>query len=211
MSDKVLKAVTSDREDVFREIGSIGAGNAATALAGMLGERIYISVPEVSIIPFTEVPGIMGGAENIVVGVLVNMRGQINGYVLLLLGVSDAFALMSAAMQETITPPEDFYIGSLGEMERSAITEVANILVGSYLSAICSLTNLSVRPSVPELAVDMAGAILNIAAVSYGHVGDSVLSLKTQFKSENNDMIGNFFLIPDFSSYKILMASLGLK
>ncbi|MDR0819409.1 MAG: chemotaxis protein CheC [Oscillospiraceae bacterium] len=210
MADRVSQALSGDREDVFRELGSIGAGNAATALAGMLGKRINMNVPEVSIIPFNEVPNIMGGADNIVVGVLVNMRGQMNGYVLLLLGIDDAYSLLSAALQEKKTPPENFYIGSLSELESSALVEISNILVGSYLSAIITITNLSIKPSVPEIAVDMAGAILNIVAVSYGHIGDSVLFLKTQFTSEDSDMTGNFFLIPDFSSYKILMASLGI-
>jgi chemotaxis protein CheC len=97
------------------------------------------------------------------------------------------------------------------ELDQSALSEMANILVGAYLSAICSLTNLSVTPSVPQLAVDMVGAIISVVAIEYGKIGDSVLFLKTNFSDVNRNMAGHFFLIPDFESYKVLIESLGMK
>jgi chemotaxis protein CheC len=63
---------------------------------------------------------------------------------------------------------------------------------------------------VPQLAVDMVGAIISIVLVEYGKIGDSVLFLKTKFSDVDKIMNGHFFLIPDFESYKILMKSLGL-
>ena len=54
--------------DVFREIGSIGNGNAITALSGILSEKISMELPEVNILEFNMAQNKIGDAEEIVVG-----------------------------------------------------------------------------------------------------------------------------------------------
>lgn len=209
MPDEVSK-VGPQGIDTFREIGNIGSGNAATSLAAILDMRISMSVPEVEVVPFSHIINILNGAENLVVGVLVNMSGDLNGYILMILEMHDAFEMSSIALRRKKPLPEVITPEMLDELDRSTITEIANILVGSYLSAICAMTSLSVTPSVPQLAIDMVGAIISIVLVEYGKIGDSVLFLKTQFSDLEKKLSGHFFLIPDFESYKILMRSLGL-
>lgn len=205
-----LENVDSRNLDIFKEIGNIGAGNAATALAGMLNKQIIMSVPDVEIVPFNDIINILDGPESVVIGVLIDMSGDLNGYILMVLEIKDAYEMISIAMNDDRKVPEHFTSDDLTEMDKSYLSEMANILVGSYLSAICSLTNLSVTPSVPQLAIDMVGAIISIVAIEYGKIGDSVLFLKTNFSDVNKNMAGHFFLIPDFESYKILIESLGM-
>ena len=196
--------------DVFREIGNIGAGNAATALAGLLNRRISMSVPDASEVPFSDIANVLDGPETLVAGVLISFSGDLNGYNLLLLGMKDAMMILSQVLNEPLrdcTEP-DF---QLTEMERDTILEISNILVGSFLSAIASFTGLSFIPSVPQISVDMLGAIISIATIEYGTIGDSVLFLKTQLDDVEGEISGHFFLIPDYSSYKILLKSLGLE
>ncbi len=209
MSD-VLDNVDSRNLDIFKEIGNIGAGNAATALAGLLDKKVLMSVPEVNIVSFNDIINILDGPENVVIGVLVDMSGGLSGYILMVLEIEDAYEMISIAMNVEKKPPKNFNADSLNDMEKSYLTEMANILVGAYLSAICSMTNLTVKPSVPQLAIDMVGAIISIVAIEYGKIGDSVLFLKTKFSDVNKDLTGHFFLIPDFESYKILIESLGM-
>ena len=97
------------------------------------------------------------------------------------------------------------------EMERDTIIEIATILVGSFLSAISGFTGLSIVPTVPQMTVDMLGAIISIATIEYGMIGDTVLFLNTKFNDSDGDINGHFFLIPDYSSYKILLEALGLE
>jgi chemotaxis protein CheC len=193
--------------DTFRELGNIGAGNAATALATILNMQISMSVPEVAVVPFNHIVNILHGPENLVVGVLINMSGDLNGYILMILEMKDACEMTAIALQREKPPGQEL---TLDEMDCSALTEIGNILVGSYLSAIGAMTGLSATPSVPQMAVDMVGAIISIVLVEYGMIGDSVLFLKTKFSDVHKSMNGHFFLIPDFESYKILMNSLGL-
>jgi len=195
--------------DVFKEIGNIGAGNAASALAGLLNRRITMSVPDVSVVPFNSIINVLDGPETLVAGMLIDFSGDMSGYILLLLGMKDAMAMVAQALGEPVrdTSTPDF---SLTDMERDTLVEIANILVGSFLSAISTLSGLRVMPSVPQIAIDMLGAIISIATIEYGRIGESVLFLKTQFNDPGGEIAGHFFLIPDYSSYKILLKSLGL-
>ena len=196
--------------DVFKEIGNIGAGNAASALAGLLNRRITMTVPDASAVPFSNIVGVLNGPETLVVGVLVDVSGGLNGYILLVLGMEDAMAMVAQALGEEKrdSSAPDF---KLNELELDAIGEIANILVGSFLSAISSFTGLSVKQSVPQMAIDMLGAIISIATIEYGMIGDTVLFLKTQFNDLEGEISGHFFLIPDYNSYKILLNALGLE
>jgi chemotaxis protein CheC len=176
----------------------------------MLGKQINMEVPTATLVPFNDVVNILDGPETLVIGSLVNMSGQMDGYILMILGIQDAYELISVTMGEHRTMPENFTVDMLSAADLSVVQEVANILVGAYLSAICDMTQLSVTPSVPQLALDMVGAILSIVAIEYSQIGDEVLFLETKFSDESRQMGGNFFLIPNFESYKVLMNSLGM-
>jgi len=196
--------------DVFKEIGNIGAGHAASALAEILNRRITMSVPEASVLPFSDIVDVLQGPETLVAGVLIDISGELNGYILLLLDMDDSMAMVSQALQQPprSTSDPDF---ELDEMEKDTLLEIANILVGSFLSAISSFSGLGSIPAVPQLSVDMLGAILSIAMIEYGMIGDSALFLKTQFGDLSGDINGHFFLIPDYNSYKMLLNALGLE
>jgi len=195
--------------DVFKEIGNIGAGNAASALAGLLNRRITMTVPEASVVPFSNILSVLEGPETLVAGVLIDVSGDFSGYILLLLGMKDAMSMVAQALnepvRETNTPGFE-----LSELELDTLVEIVNILVGSFLSAISSFTGLGIKPSVPQLAIDMLGAIISIATIEYGKIGETVLFLKTQFNDSDGDVAGHFFLIPDYESYRILLNALGL-
>jgi len=196
--------------DVFKEIGNIGAGNAASALAGLLNKRISMTVPDASVVPFGSIVNLLDGPETLIAGVLINISGDLNGYILLMLGMKDAMAMVAEALGEPLRDcaAPDF---ALTDLESDTLLEIANILVGSFLSAISSFTGLSIIPSVPQIAIDMLGAIISIATIEYGQIGDTVVFLKTQFNDLEGDIAGHFFLIPDYNSYTILLKSLGLE
>jgi len=105
------------------------------------------------------------------------------------------------------TPDEN---AEFSDMQVSALKEVANILIGSYITAISTLTGLRIDASVPEMVVDMAGAVMNLLAAAYGEYGDHVLFLETRFSDKVQSIYGHFFLIPDIDSYNILMAKMGI-
>jgi len=191
--------------DVLREIGNIGAGNAATALSKMLDRKIDMEVPKVKILEFKDVSETLGGAEIPVVGILLKVSGDLTGSIMFILKYRDANILVNILMSRPMQESNEF-----SEMDISALKEVGNILTGSYLSALAALTNLKIRSSVPDMAIDMAGAILSVPAIEFGKVGDTVLYIETEFSQENTKVVGDFFLIPDVDTYDILLKALGV-
>jgi chemotaxis protein CheC len=96
------------------------------------------------------------------------------------------------------------------EMELSALCEIGNILAGSYLSSLGDLTGLKLSPSVPSIAVDMAGAILSYGLLQFGTMGDDALLIDTTFLEGGQNAQGHFFLIPDPDSFEKLFRALGV-
>ena len=87
--------------------------------------------------------------------------------------------------------------------------EIGNIIAGSYLSALSTMTNLMITPSVPYIAVDMAAAILSVPAIQFGQFGDNALLIETEF-GDDVMMEGYFILLPDEDSYDKILQSLGI-
>lgn len=191
--------------DVLREIGNIGAGNAATALAKMLNKKVDMDVPKIKVLEFKDVNEVLGGAEKLVVGILLKVTGDLTGNIMFILDYEAAHILVNMLMGKPITEFGDF-----DELDMSALKEIGNILAGSYLSALSALSNLTILPSVPDIAIDMAGAILSVPAIEFGKEGDTVLYIETEFSEGSTRVVGDFFLVPDVESYDVLLKALGV-
>ncbi len=201
MSRIDLDNLNQEFYDVLREIGNIGAGNATTALAQMLGCKVDMAVPQVRLLEFSEVGAIMGGEEQIMAGIYLMVEGDITGSILFLLNKESARKLVSKLMGMEVTGDEPT------EMEQSALKEIGNIITASYLNSLSMLTQLVIYPSVPALSIDMAGAILSVPAIEFGTMGDKLLLIQTQF-FEGLD--GYFILVPDLDSYDKILSALGM-
>ncbi len=199
-----LEEMNAMYQDVLKEIGNIGAGNATTALASLLGETVDMSVPQVKLLDFSEVGEIVGGEEKVLAGIYLGVEGDIGGNMMFLLSIPSAKYLISKLMAGMETPGEDF-----NEMERSALQEVGNIITGAYLNALSTLTNMTIFPTVPELSIDMAAALLSVPAIQFGIMGDNILLIQTQFFGDVA-IDGFFILIPDMDSYAKILNALGL-
>lgn len=191
--------------DVLREIGNIGAGNATTALAQMLNTKVDMHVPKVDLLEFSEVGEAMGGEEQIMAGIYLIVEGDISGSIMFLLEKSSAKALVAKLMGTTSENPD----GDFDEMELSALKEIGNIITGSYLSSLSTLTNLNIYPTPPDICIDMCGAILSVPAIEFGAISDKMLLIATEF-TDDIKLEGYFILVPDLESYDKILTSLGM-
>lgn len=190
--------------DVLREIGNIGAGNATTALAQLLNTKVDMLVPKVSLLDFQEVGSAMGGEEQIMAGIYLVVEGDISGSIMFLLEEKSARELVAKLMGCEPGTDEQF-----SEMEISALKEIGNIITGSYLSSLSTLTGLKIIASIPDISIDMAGAILSVPAIEFGTLGDKILLIATEFTDEVK-LEGYFVLVPDLESYDKILTSLGM-
>lgn len=190
--------------DVLKEIGNIGAGNATTALAQLLNTKVDMHVPQVSLLEFSEVGSAMGGEEQIMAGIYQVVEGDISGSIMFLLEEQSAKVLVGKLMGTEIDADTPF-----DEMGISALKEIGNIITGSYLSSLSSLTNLKILSSVPAICIDMAGALLSVPAIEFGTLGDKMLLIQTAF-TDDIKLEGYFILVPDLESYDKILSSLGM-
>lgn len=204
VSDDVLE-LSPVQLDVLREIGNVGAGNSATALSQIINHRIDMNVPEVSIVPLSDVPDLVGGPDAMVVGVFLRVYGSAPGNILFLLPKESAFYLVDMIMGKTRGDTQD-----LDFMDESALMEIGNILAGAYLNALFNLTKLSLLPSIPALAMDMAGAILSVVLIQLGQMGDHALVIETEFQADEGEIKGHFFLVPDPGSLDTILTAVGV-
>ena len=190
--------------DILGEIGNIGSGNAATALASMLSKRVDMNVPQVRILEFKDVAEVLGGEEKLVVGIYLDLNGEIKGNMMFILDLESAVNLTNMLLNREDGGDE------LDDMRISALSEVGNILASSYVNSLSALTGLKIAVSVPSLAIDMAGAILSVPAIQFGYVADQVLFIETIFEEDNKSVKGNLFLLPDMDSFEKILSSLGV-
>ena len=204
MAEISLEKVTQNYFDVLKEIGNIGAGNAMTALSQMLQCKVDMQVPQVRLLEFNELGALMGGEEQLMVGVYLAVEGDITGSIMFLVQQDSAKHLVSKLMMGMASEGP-----GLNEIELSAMKEVSNIITGAYLNSLSMLTNLKIYPSPPALAMDMAGAILSVPAIEFGTIGDNILLIQSQFYDEV-EIDGYFILIPDLESYEKILSSIGV-
>lgn len=200
-----VDSLSSFQRDVLKEIGNIGAGHAATALSQFLSEKIEMTVPEVSLLPLDKVSDLMGGPEELVVGIYMRVFGDAPGKLIFVFQYAEALTLVDKLIGSKVGVTQ-----KLGEFEESALKEISNIMTGAYLYALIQLTNLSFLPSVPAFACDMAGAILNSALLEFGVRGEHALLVETQFSVTQRKINGHFFLVPDPGSLETILDTLGV-
>lgn len=207
MEDFSLEKVTENYLDVLKEIGNIGAGNAMTALSQLINAKVDMEVPIVNLLGFSEIGTLMGGEEQIMVGIYLAIEGDITGSIMFLVELSSAKHLVNKLMMGYGSGDSDD--NSFNDMERSAMKEISNIITGAYLNSLSTLTNMKIYPSPPDLVIDMASAILSVPAIEFGALGDKILLIQSQFF---DDILidGYFMLIPDLESYPKILSSLGI-
>lgn len=193
--------LTSIQMDALREVGNIGAGNAATALSQLINKKIDMTVPAINIVPFEDIFSRIGG-EEIVVGVVVRVLGDTPGNILFVFEKNTALQFV-----KILTGKDEEY---LSEMGNSVICEIGNIISSSYMNAIAKFTNLIITPSVPAVSYDMLGAILSTTFIEAGQFDDYVLDIETVFIEDDSQINGHFYYIPMPGSLEKILNSLGV-
>ncbi|HWM09141.1 MAG TPA: chemotaxis protein CheC [Solirubrobacteraceae bacterium] len=185
--------------DALRELANIGSGTASTALSGMLGRPVDISVPKAEALPFAEAVDAIGDAEAEITGIVLGITGEMNGTVLLLVPPADADKLCRMLGVE---PDDEFALSALGE--------IGNIVGTSYINALASMTGMEIEPTPPGTATDFLGAIVESVLAGAAMNGDVALLLDSNLVVEGEDCSISFLLVPDQGGVDLLLSRLGL-
>lgn len=197
--------LTKEELDVLREIGNIGAGNATTSLSVLLHSNLRMEMPVVNIMNFDDIAEIIGGPDVIVTAVLTHFSGDIQGMTLFVLEKKDARNLAGTMLGKSYEEEHDFY-----HMDKSALKEVGNIIMSSYLSSIETLTNLTFNVEPPMICVDMAGSVLSLPIIELGQIGDKALIIDSKILDNNEPINGFLLMVTDEQSYGNIFKALGI-
>ncbi|MCL5934965.1 MAG: chemotaxis protein CheC, partial [Firmicutes bacterium] len=157
--------------------------------------------------PFEETVHLVGGPEELVSCVSLRLTGDVPGLVLFMFNSDSTFKLIDMLMGMDIGSTAE--VDAIGE---SAVMEVGNVLTGSFIGALCSMTALNMKPAVPMFAYDMLSAILTSLMVASGRIEDQVLVIETRLFQEqaDADISGHFFMLTEPGSIEKLFDALGI-
>ena len=197
--------LTSMEIDTLREIGSIGTGNAATALSQMLGKEVRITMPEVRIMGYNEAIEWIGGPEAVTAGVLVKMSGDVGGIMLSVQKLELVNFILETMLGQGIGSYEE-----LAGLEQSALIEIGNIMISAFVTALSGLAGININLTVPAFAVDMQGAMLAVPMAEYGGMSDYLMTIGGNFVCNGQEIPSHLLLSPDLRSLEFLLRKLGV-
>ena len=204
MSEHSYQNITDEEIDMLREAGNIASGNAMTSLSKLIDSTLDMNVVQVRIESIQELPEVLGGAEEVIAGMLVNVFGDLNAMLLLAFETESAIGLVNRILGKQLKEFDEF-----DEIDHSALCETGNILAGAYLSALNTLTGLKLNVSTPQIAIDMAGAILSYPAIEFVCNDNKMLFIETVSKDITGLLNGTYILILDNAAYNSVIKSLG--
>ena len=189
--------------DALREVANIGAGHAATALSQMVGTQIDVSVPEISLLPREDVPGLVIDRDAKIVAVLIRMVGDLTGQTVLTLSERDALALADQLLGRSVHEGAS----AVGELEASALEEVGNILASACMNALSAFMEMMLLPSVPSLMIDAPEVVM---ANAHGEDSKLLICAATRFSTKGTEraLQGHFLIIPDTASLHAILEAL---
>lgn len=189
--------------DFLKELANIGTGHATTALSQMLNGKLFqLVVPDARMLPFEEATHFIGALDDVVVGIFVIISGDVKGHMAFLMPLDSALILVRLLTNDDS--------GELNEMAFSALQELGNIMITSYLNALSKMTNLLLAPSVPGVAVDMAGAVWQ-SVLAGAQVINEVTLIRTDFFADGEAIEGNIIFLPDDEDFNKVARILGLE
>ena len=191
--------------DVMKEIGSIGTSHAATALSRLIQKDVRISIPHVSVQGYDEAVNSIGDIEELVGATLMQISGEINGLILFLFKMDFAGEVLKNLLGKEYNGFED-----MGELEVSALTEVGNIMMSSYINAFSKLVGLNIDLSVPGFAVNMLGGILTVPIAEFGYETDKLMYFNADFLMNGKTLPDWLLMLPDIQSLNLIMKKLGV-
>ncbi|MBR1672807.1 MAG: chemotaxis protein CheC [Fretibacterium sp.] len=204
-----LGSFNSLQLDAIREVGNIGTGNAATALSQLLSCMIDMDVPKVKLVSIYDLAQHYGEPDQQVAAVFVRSLGGFDCSLIFIQDEEDARMMVELLLKQQFGDymPQDIP----QELSDSALSEVGNIILSSFLNAINILLGSQHQISVPGVAHDMLSSILDVVASIFGQMGEMALMVNTELRiggTDDSTISGNIVMIPDPDALEVLLRKL---
>jgi chemotaxis protein CheC len=185
--------------DALRELANIGSGTAGTALSSLLACPIELSVPSASALELADAVEAAGEPGDVVWGVVVPVTGQVDATALLVIGEADAATICTMLGVQADT-----------ETGRSALGEIGNIMVSSYVGALATMTGFELDLRPPQTTRDMLGAVVSSVLAAHSDEQELALVLDSELEVAGEACKLAFMLLPTPAGVAELLHRIGL-
>jgi|YNPBryunderm2012_1023409.scaffolds.fasta_scaffold00344_16 chemotaxis protein CheC len=177
--------------------------DAARSIASLLGVQLEISAVRAHGVPAEKVTDLVGGPEDLAAAIYLKVDGDAPGHAAFVCPHEEALRLVDllCGLPEGSTQ-------ELDDLGTSALQELGNILTSSYLNSLSEHTRLTFLPHPPQLAVDMAYAIVTAILVGSVEASSEAISIVTEFGQETGPLQGFFLYIPEKASVGALLGNI---
>ena len=207
---KVKGVLSKEHLDFLGEMMNIGAGNAATALGQMLGCEVNMIVPKLHLLSAAKLPPKTFGDPSLpVFCVRMAMIGDAFGHLFFIVPNAQKERL-TYLVEQAVPGSTLIRSGNLqsAELDLSVLTEVGNILVGVYLTAIHDFCKLNIYHSVPTLAIDMIQSLLDESLATISHKVQTALLVENLIYVGAEGITTFLLMVPSEESVNTLVDSI---
>ena len=210
-SEKVK--LSADQQDILKEMGNIGTGNAVTALSRLIKKKIDVTLTDVGIISFDQLPEQFGGAKERVCGIFCHIDEPSQSTILNIFEMKPLMKLIaSLAGKKTNLDPNKVKVKEdLDDFAVSTITEMGNIMAGHYASSLADLLETKLMIDIPEFAMSSAGELGEFLSQELKSIAEVIILIKTSIKISDLKLKGVFFFIPDIKTLRMFFNKLGIE
>jgi len=213
--DEIGKGISlsAEQEDMLKEIGNIGTGNAVTALSRLVKKKIDVTLTDVGIIPLDELPEQFGGSKEKVCGIFCHIDKPSQATILNIFEMTPLMQMIAdlAGKKSKINPSKVKTKKDLDDFAVSTIVEMGNIMAGHYASALADLLGTKLMIDIPEFTMSEAGEIGEFLTKELKSIAEFFIIIKTSIKVADLKLKGMFFFIPDLETLKTFFDKLGIE
>ncbi len=174
--------------DVLKEIINIGGGHAATSLSQLIEKPVHMTVPVIEMMAYEDVYEQIMAEETVIKAIIIKMMGDAEGVFLFTVDQQYSKDLVSMMLPEN-TPYSE-------AMADSALQELVNILVNSFLNAVMKLIDRNLVTSVPIIIEDMFGAIMSSIYMEQSQYDNAIMIIKNEFYYLGDRLESSLYFVP---------------
>jgi chemotaxis protein CheC len=205
--------LTEVQRDALQEIGNIGAGNAANALAQMINKRVDINIPSVDMVELDDYANSISRKNEKLLVAWSNVVGKTRATVLTIFNLKDAVDITSIIVDDTNKKQIDLRkkinkASDFPDLYRSALSELGHILGSHYVSAIGNLLGLKLMTEPPDMSVDTGQQLFKILKEEIGLIKKLSLVINTSVIVTDFKITGTFLFIPNLETLQELLDAL---
>ncbi|MCH8910139.1 MAG: chemotaxis protein CheC [Chloroflexi bacterium] len=197
---------SDSQNSAWDELITEAVRDSLRALTEMSGQEIRTDLVRPYKIDVTEIPNTLGGADKVVVAVLLGIEQFPSFHIALVHSPETAYNVVDIMIGN---PPGT--TTTLGELELSTLGEMGNIMGSCFLNKIGNTTAFELRPTPPSIQMDMTGAVLDYAIASLMMETDEVTMIEATYGTDTVKVDGIFAVLPSPKLQELVTESWGVK